>query len=742
MEAQMLTLAVRDAEDQVGEQQVAAGPAVAHLLPADICRRHHVLPVEFNDGVITAVAPEGIDPKAEAEIREQTGFETRWLIGETAEIDLAIEQLFTGNGQAEPFDRVEFSADDLLKSGLVLAPQLGDMLASRGLVTEEQLSAALAEQERTGDRVGEILVHGGAVEELALLRVLSEQLDLPMADLSKFDEAKAPLDAVPEAVQRRYGCVVFAADMETVYVAVPNILDSDVEAEIARSSGRKVEQFLAPRNEIESLLRRINREAYSQYARYNLRENHPESSAHLVVTGGQKAGLIAGVLVLAAFLVWQFTTTVTVIFALLSVMYALTSLYKLMAGYSALEHRYLMDTSPATLQAMDERDLPMYTILVPLFKEAEVIPYLVAGIESLDYPKTKLDVRLLCEEDDPETLEAILSLDLPPHFNPIVVPASQPQTKPKACNYGLLGAKGEYVVIYDAEDRPDPEQLKKAVLMFEAGDDSIACIQAKLNFFNQQTNMLTRWFSIEYSMLFDLVLPGLDARHDPIPLGGTSNHIKLSELVEVGGWDPYNVTEDADLGVRLHQAGYRTTMMDSTTYEEANTNLGSWVRQRSRWIKGYIQTWLVYMRNPFQLLSSVGFKAFMSFQLLIGGTFIFLINPFFWFLTTLFALTQAGFIEKLFPGWVYYLAAALLFLGNFTFMYLGLAAAARRGDDRLVPYALFFPFYWGLMSIAAWKGFSQLFTNPFYWEKTEHGIDLQGGAEGKAKPTPARGVVG
>ncbi|MDQ2700041.1 MAG: glycosyltransferase, partial [Actinomycetota bacterium] len=334
---------------------------------------------------------------------------------------------------------------------------------------------------------------------------------------------------------------------------------------------------------------------------------------------------------------------------------------------------------------------------------------------------------------------AILALNLPPHFKPIVVPESQPQTKPKACNYGLLGAKGKYVVIYDAEDRPDPAQLKKAVLMFENVDDSIVCLQGKLNFFNQQTNYLTRFFSIEYAMLYDLVLPGLDARKDPIPLGGTSNHIRLDRLVEVGGWDPYNVTEDADLGVRLHQAGYRTTMMDSTTYEEANTEIGSWIRQRSRWIKGYIQTWLVYMRNPLRLVSSVGFKGFVSFQLLIGGTFIFLINPIFWLLTTLFALSQAGFIQELFPGWVYYLAAAQLFLGNFVFMYLGMAASARRGDDGLVAYALFLPFYWGLMSIAAWKGFIQLFTNPFYWEKTEHGVDLEPGGPGASGgATPSR----
>ena len=118
-----------------------------------------------------------------------------------------------------------------------------------------------------------------------------------------------------------------------------------------------------------------------------------------------------------------------------------------------------------------------------------------------------------------------MDLDLPPHFNAIVVPPSQPQTKPKACNGGLLGARGEYIVIYDAEDRPDPLRLKKAVYMFETDvDDSIVCIQSKLNFFNQQTNILL--------LVLDRVLDASTwscrarCRRDPIPLGGTSNHIK------------------------------------------------------------------------------------------------------------------------------------------------------------------------------------------------------------------------
>lgn len=735
-EETMQRILVRDDLEGLSERMVVVSPAIARMLPVELCRLHHMVAVEYREGMLTVVAPTDSDPSAAGAVRAETGYEPRWCFADRADIDVAIERLFSGNDR--PDAGIPFTADDLVSHGLAIPPRLGEKLASEGLVTEAQLGEAIAQQERSGGRIGEVLVHGGALEEMALLRVLSEQLGVPTVDLSEYDAGEAPRDVLPEPVARRLHCVPIARDETTAYLAVPDVLDESSKAEIATHTDLELREFLAPRNDIDRLLRRIHGAEYTETARSNLRTRFPDSSAHEVLTGSQKGFLIFAAVLVAAFLIWQFSATLVVIFALASIFYTLTSLYKLVAGYSALGHRYALDATEEDLAAMDERLLPVYTILVPLFREAAVIPYLVQGIESLDYPKTKLDLRLLCEQEDDETIDAITSLDLPPHFNLVVVPESHPQTKPKACNFGLLGAKGEYIVIYDAEDRPDPLQLKKAVLMFENMEESVACIQAKLNFFNQDTNWLTRWFSIEYSLLFDLTLPGLDARQDPIPLGGTSNHIKLAQLIEVGGWDPYNVTEDADLGVRLHQAGYRTTMMDSTTYEEANTEIGNWVRQRSRWIKGYIQTWLVYMRNPFRLLGSVGLKGFISFQLLIGGTFIFLINPLFWLLTTIFALTEAGFIEGLFPGWVYYLAASQLFLGNFVFMYLGLVAAVRRGNDELAPYALFLPFYWGLMSIAAWKGFAQLVTNPFYWEKTEHGLDL---GDGEAGSTPRRKVT-
>ena len=240
----------------------------------------------------------------------------------------------------------------------------------------------------------------------------------------------------------RLHCVPIAIDGESIYLAVADRL-GEGEAEVEGYTGRKVQQFLAtPQRDFHPSAPDQPRPATPRPQPLGLRERFPDSSAHQVLSGGQKVFLVILVLVFLGCLIWQPIQTLVVVFALLAIFYTLTSAYKLIAGYAALGHRYMVETDAETLAAMDERNLPVYTVLVPLFREAAVIPYLVAGIESLDYPKTKLDVRLLCEEDDDETIQAIMDLDLPPHFNAIIVPPSQPQTKPKACNFGLLGRQG------------------------------------------------------------------------------------------------------------------------------------------------------------------------------------------------------------------------------------------------------------------------------------------------------------
>jgi cellulose synthase/poly-beta-1,6-N-acetylglucosamine synthase-like glycosyltransferase len=381
------------------------------------------------------------------------------------------------------------------------------------------------------------------------------------------------------------------------------------------------------------------------------------------------------------------------------------------------------------VHALRDAEWPMYTILCPLYREALVVPQFVKAIQSLDYPTDKLQVLFLTEENDSETRNVIRDLDLPAHFKIIVVPDGQPRTKPRACNYGLLYAEGSYVVIYDAEDIPDPLQLKKAVLTFANHGTNVACVQAKLNFYNSGQNLLTRWFTAEYSMWFDLVLPGLQLARFPLPLGGTSNHFRIDALRALGAWDAYNVTEDCDLGLRLKRYGMETVILDSTTLEEASPNLKNWIRQRSRWIKGYMQTYLVHMRNPLQQLHKRSLYELFSFQVVVGsGLGVMMFNPFMWALLAIYITSSSEAVSIyhiLFLGPVLYTGAFCLIFGNFFYLYLYLLACTKRKLYHLLPSTLFIPIYWLLMSIAAFYALFELLVKPHYWQKTIHGFHLR-----------------
>lgn len=701
---------------------VQIDPEATRLLSEAVCRQLHILPISRVAGTTTIVTAEPFDELARNATPALIAGPVRWVVSDPTEIGSAIDAVF---GSADAADAEAGDEDpDGERSGSRARLRLGELLVMRGIVTEEQIEERLDEQARTGDRLGEMLVHEGVVEEQQLLDVVADQLELPRVELSGLDPGGLPLEQIPEPVSRLLRIVPIGLDERTLYLATADVLDEHALATLREHTDRELRIFLAEPNAIDELLQRAHRDAYSNTATLELLERYPEECANRVLSTGQRTVFFSLAVIFIGSLILFPLQTLIVSMAISSIFYTLSLLYKLKLTYSALGHEYEVDITDEEVAALDERELPVYSILVPLYKEAKVVPRLVEGIEDIDYPKTKLDVRLLCEEDDQETIAAIQALHLPPHFKLIVVPPSAPQTKPKACNYGLLQAEGEIVVIYDAEDRPDPDQLKKAVLAFQKADPRVTCVQAKLNYFNQHQNLLTRWFSAEYSLWFDLLLPGLDAEKAPIPLGGTSNHFITERLVMLAGWDPFNVTEDADLGIRLNKAGYQTAIIDSTTLEEANSQLPNWIRQRSRWIKGYIQTWLVHMRHPLRLLNQLGPRSFLSFQLMVGGTFVvFLLNPIFWFLTTVFFLTHAGLIQEIFPSFIFYLAAIQLFIGNFVFLYLNLAGLMQRNYFDLIKYALLTPMYWGLMSIGAWKGLIQLFTNPFYWEKTQHGLD-------------------
>ncbi len=375
---------------------------------------------------------------------------------------------------------------------------------------------------------------------------------------------------------------------------------------------------------------------------------------------------------------------------------------------------------------------PEFTVLCPMYKETAVLPQFVEAIEALDYPRNALEVLLLLEEDDTDTIAFAQSMNLPSWFEIIVVPDSQPKTKPKACNYGLQIARGQYIVIFDAEDVPEPDQVKKAAVAFARLRGNVACLQAPLNFYNPRQNILTRMFTAEYSLWFDLMLKGLQHLDGPIPLGGTSNHFRTDVLRGLGGWDPYNVTEDADLGIRLYKQGFRTGMLDSTTYEEANPDLRNWIRQRSRWIKGYMQTFLVHTRGGWNLRHTRD-KHFLTFLLVIGGKVIVnFINPLMWAVTTCYFVFRTSLgppIERVYPPPVFYIAVITLLVGNLLFVYTFLLGSAHRNNHDLIKYGLLAPFYWLLMSVAACKALWQLIWSPHYWEKTQHGLHLEHNAD-------------
>ena len=449
----------------------------------------------------------------------------------------------------------------------------------------------------------------------------------------------------------------------------------------------------------------------------------PGQCAAETLTNGQKLVIAAGLAIVAAAVAVDWATTLVVLNGAAIVFYLAHISYKFYLVWLSLGRGVEVAPTPDELAAVPDEDLPRYTILIPLYRETEVLKRLVQGLSEMDYPAEKLDIQLMLEEDDDETIAAARAMDLPAQFRCVVVPEGQPKHKPRACNYGLELSEADLLVIYDAEDRPEPDQLRKAAVAFGMVPEHVACLQARLNYYNQRQNLLTRWFTQEYSTWFDLFLPGLTASRAPVPLGGTSNHFRVSVLKELRGWDPFNVTEDCDLGVRLHAEGHRTGMLHSTTWEEANSAVWNWIRQRSRWVKGYIQTYLVHMRNPVALRRSLGWRGFWGFQMTVGGSFLcFLLNPVYWLMTALWFLTHWSVISTIFPPLVYGLGLVCCFVGNFAFIYLAVAGCMQRGYFDLVKYAILTPVYWLMMSVGAYKGFFQLITRPHYWEKTQHGL--------------------
>lgn len=376
-------------------------------------------------------------------------------------------------------------------------------------------------------------------------------------------------------------------------------------------------------------------------------------------------------------------------------------------------------------QTKTDGNFPVYSVMVALHKEAEVVPQLVRAISRLDWPTSRLEVLYVCEADDAETIAALNGLRLPAPHRIICVPAALPRTKPKALNYALERCTGDFIVIYDAEDRPHPQQLKEAWQRFCSGPENLACLQAPLNISNAGESWLSRLFAFEYAAHFHGLLPYLSKIGAPLPLGGTSNHFRRSALTEVMGWDPFNVTEDADLGIRFYRFGYFCGVLALPTQEDAPCRIHQWIPQRTRWIKGWMQTFLVHNRDYRDLNIRIGAANNIIFQILMIG---FIFSPLLYGISIFEILyfLNSNSNKELYSKIIIFLDLAIFAIGHVGYALLALASWKRVQGRSSVGLVMALPAYWLLASFAAWRAVWKLVTVPHQWEKTPHQIAYKG----------------
>jgi glycosyltransferase XagB len=523
-----------------------------------------------------------------------------------------------------------------------------------------------------------------------------------------------------EIVRRDW--IIMDSGASGVLVACARLYDSDQVAQIAQALDvDNVEVGMTTRQGLYDAVEVAFGDVLQDTAEQGLIRDHPRFSASFGVPRWQMltAALAAAVLLIAAF-VWPGRPLVvlTIVGNLLFLTGALFKASMSIIGLVSVRRRVPTEGIPPTAG-----QLPMYTILVPVLHEHNVVEQLLRHLGNLDYPQDRLQVLVLLEATDMVTIAAARATLTPDYMSLVIIPSGSPMTKPRACNYGLQLAIGEYTVIYDAEDRPEPDQLKRIVETFKSQPQDVVCVQAALNYYNAEENVLTRLFALEYSAWFDAMLPGMSTTGMPIPLGGTSNHFRTEKLRELGGWDPYNVTEDAELGLRVRAMGYQVHVdMAATTWEEACSDRGAWIRQRTRWIKGYMVTALVQLRQPGVFLRNFGWRGVATMAGLIAGTpLMFLAYPLLW-VVTLLGLIGLVSVDSAMPSWLLQATFINALLGNFFAISITAWTGWHRHGWRIAGYALLNPIYWFMHSAAAWRALWQLVRSPFHWEKTPHGL--------------------
>lgn len=596
----------------------------------------------------------------------------------------------------------------------------------RDLLSPELLAAAEARSRRLGIGAEQVLIQSGDISEADYLAYLSRHTGIAIEDLSVVDRADTPLNDRQIPYAAASGILPLYRDDRLIRVLAPRLrtvrtlcrlvaTHPYVRADIRLATAASMQQFLTHQSGA----------ALSRIAARGLYDSDPALSAAPAARttlwrGRLRRGssVAAAVLVPPVFMPGIFASMLAVWFL----------------GFAALRLAAALwpRSAPRRRPLPPDDRLPVYSVIVALYREATLVAPLLRAIEALDYPREKLDVVLVIEPDDLATHAAIIRLGALPHVQLLVAPARAPQTKPKALNWALPFVRGSFVAVFDAEDRPDPGQLRAALAAFCVSGEKVACAQASLCVDNETHSWLSRMFAAEYAGQFDVVLPGMSAMQLPLPLGGSSNHFRTRALREVGGWDAYNVTEDADLGFRLARYGYRSVTFASTTYEEAPINFGNWLRQRSRWMKGWLQTWCVHMRSPCRLWRDLGPRGFLAVNLVAGGNLLTaLAYP---------VLIYLFLADTLTPqprpwSWLHLAAISTGLLSTGIVGWMGLGRRDRLHESWILALT---PLYWGCLSLAAWRAIAHYVWNPYHWEKTEHGIAKRSRSVAAACKWPAR----
>ncbi|PRY91306.1 glycosyltransferase [Donghicola tyrosinivorans] len=598
-------------------------------------------------------------------------------------------------------------------ASLPVPRRIGRILCDDGHLTPLALREALAEQARLDAPLGEILLAKGLISPDALLSALAQQCGWPVAQSPPAPQDNL-LELLPATEWLALGAVPWSRSDDTLTVALSR--PHDLEAVTAAlPTSLTITPLLATPQMIEDRLHQLFGAALARRAETRVPEDY--SCRTFDRWQGTRANM--SLLLLSGLLIVLLDPLSA---ALLLIGWTILTLGAVSLLKSACTLAFLVPRKAPAPQPMP-KNMPRISTMIALYKEPEVVPRLISHMRDIDYPAALLDVLFVLEEADTATRQAFEDARPLPHgFRVITVPEGHPKTKPRALNYALDFCRGEIIGIYDAEDMPEPAQLRQVARQFANTSPEVVCLQGVLDYFNPRENWLARCFTAEYAGWFRLVLPGMARLNLPLPLGGTTLFFRRDALEQLGGWDAHNVTEDADLGMRLARFGWRTDLLASHTLEEANCHLWPWIKQRSRWIKGYMVTYLVHMRAPLRLLRDLGLLRFVWFQVFFLATISqFLLAPLLWtFWLIPFgvhhpieAATGAGLLTSL--SWV--------FIGSEVLNMFSAALATKGPQHRhLWPWIPTMVFYFPLASVAAAKALYEMIFSPFYWDKTTHGI--------------------